>query len=63
MMRDYEPRQPAGRVEDFTTPFCWMAGVLAFMGLFAIWAAFGYVFSLVGAIILRWGITQLPRRD
>ena len=35
------PLPNAGRVEDFTAPFLWTAGLLLFVVLFAIWAAYG----------------------
>ena len=60
---DYEPRRPAGRVEDYTSAFLWMAGVTLFMALFTLWAAFGYVASLATALFVRAGIALLPRRD
>lgn len=62
-MRDYEPRRPAGRVEDYTVPFLWMAGVVVFMGLIALWAANGYLAALVSAGFLRWAIELLPKRE
>lgn len=61
-MRDYEPRQPAGRVEDFTVPFLWMAGLLVFMGLFALYAMFGFLMSLASALVLR-GLIDLLQRS
>ena len=63
MMRDYEPRRPTGRVEDYTVAFLWMAGLVVFMGLTALWAAYGYFASLVTAGFLRWGIALLPRKE
>jgi hypothetical protein len=33
------------------------------MGLTALWAAYGYLASLVTAGLLRWGIALLPRKD
>ncbi len=60
-MRDYEPRQPAGRVENFTVPFLWMAGLLVFMGLFTLYAMYGFLTSLASALVLRGLIDLLPR--
>ncbi len=43
--RDSEDRPPlpgAGYMEDYTVPFLVMAGVLCFILLFVIWAAFGF---------------------
>lgn len=59
----YEPRRPAGRVEDYTTAFLWTAGVTLFMALFTLWAAYGYLVSLCTAAFIRAGIALLPRRD
>lgn len=60
-MRDFEPRQPAGRVEDFTVPFLWMAGLIVFMGMFALWAMYGYLVALASALVLRRVIDLLSR--
>ena len=60
-MRDYEPRRPAGRVEDFTVPFLWMAGVVVFIGLFTLWAIFGFLMPLAGALVLR-GLIDLLQK-
>lgn len=60
-MRDFEPRQPAGRVEDFTVPFLWMAGLIVFMGMFALWAMYGYLVALASALVLRGVIDLLSR--
>jgi len=61
-MRDYEPRRPVGRVEDFTVPFLWMAGVVVFMGLFTLWAMFGFLMPLAGALVLR-GLIDLLQKS
>lgn len=62
-MSDYEPRQPTGAVEDFTTPFLWMAGLVLFMALFFLWVIHSFLASLVTAGFVRWGIALIPRRD
>ncbi len=63
MHRDYKPREPAGRAENYTTPFLWSAGLVVFLFLFTLWAAYGYLVSLITAGFLRAGISMLPRRD
>lgn len=55
--------EPKGRVEDYTKPFLVMAYVVLFTGLFILWAAFGYVVSLVGSLFIHILIKQIPRRD
>ena len=60
-MRDFEPRRPAGRVEDFTQPFLWMAGLVVFIGLFTLWASFGYLVALAAGLVLRGLIDLLLR--
>ena len=60
--RESEERPPlpgAGYLEDYTVPFLVVAGVLCFLALFAIWAAWG----LPGAIILAvLADRAIPRR-
>ena len=41
------PLPGAGYVEDYTTPFLVVAGVLCFLFLFALWAAWGLGAPLV----------------
>ena len=60
---EYKPRRPMGTVENYTIPFLWMAGLVVFLGLFVLWAAYGYLASLVTAFFLRLGIDRLPRQD
>ncbi|WP_298296967.1 hypothetical protein [uncultured Litoreibacter sp.] len=62
-MREYQPRRPAGRVENYTTAFLWSAGLVLFMGLVALWASFGYLAALLGAGVIRLAIGLLPRAD
>ena len=50
-------------VEDYTTPFLVMFFVLVFMGLFTLWAVFGYMASLVTSYVLHLLIGRLPRRS
>jgi len=52
------PLPNAGVVEDFTAPFLVTAGVLCFVGLFAVWAWFGLPF----AIVLAWMADRLVLR-
>ena len=58
-MRDEHPKE----VEDFTKPFLVMFGLLLFMALFAIWAAFGYLVSLLSGLGVNALIDRLPRRS
>ncbi len=62
-MKDYEPRRPTAAVEDYTSAFLWMAGLILFMSLFTLWAIFGYLASLATALFVRAGIEFLPRRE
>lgn len=55
--------QPRGRVEDYTMPFLVMAFVVLFTGLFILWAAFGYVVSLVASLFVHIILRQFPRRE
>jgi hypothetical protein len=55
----YQP----GRVEDYTVPFLVMAFVVLFTGLFILWAAFGYVFSLVTSLFIHIILRHIPRRE
>ena len=55
--------QPPGRVEDYTKPFLVMAFVVVFTGLFILWAAFGYVISLVTSLLLHIAIGMIPKRE
>lgn len=57
-MRDSHPKE----VEDYTKPFLVMFGLLLFMALFAIWAAFGYAVSLLSGVGLNALINKMPRR-
>ncbi len=59
----YEPRRPTGTVENYTKPFLWMAGIVLFLALFALWAAYGYLASLATALVVRIGIAVLPTED
>ncbi|PTX56733.1 hypothetical protein C8N43_1395 [Litoreibacter ponti] len=59
----YTNPKPPGRVEDFTGAFLVFAGLLLFMGLVALWAAFGYVISLITSVVVHRAIGWLPRRD
>ena len=48
--RDSDDRPPlpgAGYLEDYTTPFLIVAGMLCFVALFALWAVFGLPFTVV----------------
>lgn len=50
--REIEERPPlpgAGYMEDYTVPFLWMAGLLTFIALFALWAAWGLPVALACA--------------
>jgi len=52
--RDSDERPPlpgAGYMEDYTGAFLISAGVLVFIALFAIWAAFGLPVTLILAVI------------
>ncbi len=52
--REFEDRPPlpgAGRMEDYTVPFLIAAGVLCFVILFAIWAAWGLPVALLLAFL------------
>lgn len=55
-------RHPIKPVEDFTNAFLVMAGLLLFMGLFAVWAIFGYVVSLLSGFGMHLLIKRIPRR-
>ena len=55
--------EPKGRVEDYTKPFLVMAYVVLFTGLVILWAAFGYVASLVTSLFLHILLRHVPRRD
>ena len=55
--------KPPGRVEDYTKPFLVMAFVVVFTGLFILWAAFGYVISLVTSLFLHIAIGMIPKRE
>lgn len=55
--------KPPGRVEDYTKPFLVMAFVVVFTGLFILWAAFGYVISLVTSLFLHIALGFIPRRE
>ncbi len=50
-------------VEDFTKPFLAMMFLVLFTGLFVLWAAFGYVASLVSGLAMHFVIDRLPRRN
>ena len=54
---------PTGRVEDYTVPFLVMAFVVLFTGLFILWAAFGYVISLVTSLFLHIILQHIPKRE
>jgi len=54
---------PIREVEDYTMPFLVMAFVLLFMGLFALWAVFGYLVSLVTSLFVHAAIRAIPNRD
>ncbi|SFR56436.1 hypothetical protein [Litoreibacter janthinus] len=54
---------PPGRVEDYTKPFLVMAFVVIFTGLFILWAAFGYVISLVTSLFLHIALGFIPKRE
>ena len=45
------PLPGAGYMEDYTMPFLVTAGVLCFLGLFAIWALFGLPGALIAAFL------------
>ncbi|MEM6408083.1 MAG: hypothetical protein AAF700_06645 [Pseudomonadota bacterium] len=62
MHREYKPRQPTGRAEDYTTPFLWAAGFVIFIGLCTLWFAHSFFAALVSAGFLRAGISILPAR-
>lgn len=59
----HNPNRRAGRVENYTNAFLWVAGVALFMSLFMLWAAFGYLVSLGTALFVRAGIELLPKQD
>ena len=48
---DRPPLPGAGYMEDYTTPFLVVAGMLCFVGLFAVWAAFGLPFTVTLALL------------
>lgn len=49
---DQRPPLPgAGYLENYTTPFLVVAGVLCFVALFAVWAVFGMPFTVVLALL------------
>ena len=53
--RPYEdrPQLPgAGRVEDYTTPFLIVAGMLCYVALFTLWAMCGLPVALVSAVLV-----------
>lgn len=54
------PPQPlAGRVENYTVPFLWAAGVLCFAILFVLWALWGMAVAVGSAVLAD---RVLPRR-
>jgi len=55
---DRPPLPGAGYVEDYTLPFLVAAGVLCFILLFAIWAAWGIVPVLAFSILAERLIPQ-----
>lgn len=61
-MHHHRKQQPPGPVENYTDAFLWSAGVALFMGLFVLWAVFGYAAPLVAGFVLRLGIDLLARR-
>lgn len=52
-----------GRVEDFTKPFLSVAFVLLFMGMFTVWAIYGYLVALLLGLSVHVAIDLLPRRS
>ncbi len=48
----------AGRVEDYTTPFLVVAGVLCYIILLALWILIGFPATLVGAFLADRIITR-----
>lgn len=51
--RDSHERPPLpghGRMEDYTVPFLWSAGVLALIALFALWATWGLPAAVIAAV-------------
>ncbi len=48
---------------NYTQAFLWMAGLSLFIVLFALWAAFGYVVSLISGYGLHLLIGRLPKRS
>lgn len=46
------PLPGAGYLEDYTAPFLVVAGVLCFLGLFALWSLVGLPFAIVAALVL-----------
>jgi len=56
---DHHRRQ----VEDFTNPFLVMAGVVAFILMFIVWAAVGYLAALASGALAHAVLRRIPRRD
>ncbi|MDJ0630945.1 MAG: hypothetical protein QNJ44_21990 [Rhodobacter sp.] len=52
--REHYERPPlpgAGYLEDYTDAFLVVAGVLCFVGLFALWAVFGLPFVVIVSVL------------
>ena len=49
-MTQDRPPPPPGEVEDFTAAFLVSFGVLVFMALFAVWAAWGLPAAILAAL-------------
>jgi hypothetical protein len=59
--REFEDRPPlpgAGRMENYTGPFLVVAGVLCFVMLFALWAAWGLPAVLALAALVNWALPK-----
>ncbi|MEM9432662.1 MAG: hypothetical protein AAGA12_01970 [Pseudomonadota bacterium] len=57
------PDRHIREVEDYTVPFLVAFCVLIFIGLFTLWAMFGYAVSLLSGYVMHRVIARLPRRS
>ena len=60
--RPFEDRPPlpgAGHVEDYTTPFLVVTGLLCYIGLVVLWALFGLPLVVIGTLLA----TRATRRS